>query len=195
MGRHHSLIFLSFVLIRIQSIFCSSYSVCSSLGTGDSGFAFFRNSSLATPLDASTSIEEDSDELRLCLCSVLAIHGFWASLAQLPAIMIQRFQLLLVAMMLLTFTAAWPWPPSVEKIEGLIFRRQNNSNNDKSILPFKILTAEFLLRALRLNRNVLISAHEDPGRSVHHILCCSLSDHRYGICIYIRLSSFISYGI
>lgn len=36
--------------------------------------------------------------------------------------------------LLLPFTAAWPWPPSVENREGLIYRRQDNSNTESGML-------------------------------------------------------------
>lgn len=47
--------------------------------------------------------------------------------------MIQRLRLihLLFALILLTtFVAAWPWPPTMENLEGLIFRRDAASDDN-----------------------------------------------------------------
>lgn len=43
-------------------------------------------------------------------------------------------QFFVAILLLLRFTAAWPWPPSVENREGIIYRRQDNSNTESGLL-------------------------------------------------------------
>lgn len=83
-------------------------------------------------------------------------------------IMIRRHQpiqfLVMTIVLLLPFTAAWPWPPSVGNREGLIYRRQDNSNTESGVWRIILLTLDFVLRPRRIYGLFLISTDKDSDR-------------------------------
>lgn len=83
-----------------------------------------------------------------------------------PDTIMRPAQLLAAALTLSSLSAAWPWPPNMDDIKGVIgienilYRRQNNNNNDKSckfgpstLLPSLVLHVPFswTLHALHLH--------------------------------------------
>lgn len=94
--------------------------------------------------------------------------------------MIQRLRLIhiLFALILLTnFVAAWPWPPTMQSIEGLIFRRNAAADdNEGTLRPIILLPNDSLLTHHRIVWIVLIATYKDSGHQVEHRVRESLAD-------------------